>query len=545
MNNQIAFQTLKEAITILNNIKIPHFVMGGTLLGFVRNGDFILHDNDIDIGIFIENWSPKINEELQKAGFKWTRKLGTNESGLEYTFYKNNIQLDIFFWYKEQDYFWYGAWWKENKPENLIKLRFDKFTIVQSSMFNGELFSVPSNAEHWLEQIYGKDWIIPNQNYHWCASCQNIIQAPFDNKKEKTICLGMIVKNESKIIKETLEAAKAIIDYWVIIDTGSTDDTKEIIKDILKDIPGELIERPWKNFGYNRTELATLTKDKGDFSLILDADHVLEVNKLDKKLLIADWYMIFINEPLITYYYPLLLNNKYEWKSIGVTHEYWNAYNATIIENLNTLKINHRCAGDYRKIKFENDLKLLLEGIKQEPNNSRYAFYLAQTYNGLGNYEKAIEWANKRISLGGWQEEIFYSYYTIIHSKIRLERPFEEILDDMFKSYFYHPQSAESLYEVLRYCRVKKLYSIGYYIGKIAQQIKLPTTEKLFVRKSIYQYQILDELSVCAYHIGRFEESFALCTYILESNVCKGEDVLRIFANKQFSEKQLKKIKEE
>ena len=64
----------------------------------------------------------------------------------------------------------------------------------------------------------------------------------------KTLCLNMIVKNESHVIKRCLDSVKPIIDYWVIFDTGSTDGTQRIIQEVLKDIPGQLHERPWVNF---------------------------------------------------------------------------------------------------------------------------------------------------------------------------------------------------------------------------------------------------------------------------------------------------------
>ena len=73
----------------------------------------------------------------------------------------------------------------------------------------------------------------------------------------KTICLNMIVKDESHIIEETLNNITSYIDldYWVISDTGSTDNTKEIIKLFFekKKIKGELHEDSWKDFGHNRT----------------------------------------------------------------------------------------------------------------------------------------------------------------------------------------------------------------------------------------------------------------------------------------------------
>ena len=65
----------------------------------------------------------------------------------------------------------------------------------------------------------------------------------------------MIVKNESHIIEETLECISKYIDYYVISDTGSTDNTVEVINNFFdkKNIPGEIHLNKWKNFGYNRS----------------------------------------------------------------------------------------------------------------------------------------------------------------------------------------------------------------------------------------------------------------------------------------------------
>ena len=50
------------------------------------------------------------------------------------------------------------------------------------------------------------------------------------------ICLNMIVKNESKIITRLLDSLLKIIDHYVIVDTGSTDNTIEVISNYFKDI---------------------------------------------------------------------------------------------------------------------------------------------------------------------------------------------------------------------------------------------------------------------------------------------------------------------
>ena len=62
----------------------------------------------------------------------------------------------------------------------------------------------------------------------------------------KTLCLVMIVKNESKVIKRCFDSIVEHLDYWVIHDTGSTDDTPQIIESYMKEhnVKGELHHTP-------------------------------------------------------------------------------------------------------------------------------------------------------------------------------------------------------------------------------------------------------------------------------------------------------------
>ncbi|NGX45432.1 MAG: SPBc2 prophage-derived glycosyltransferase SunS [Chlamydiae bacterium] len=128
------------------------------------------------------------------------------------------------------------------------------------------------------------------------------------SEKQK-VCLNMIVKNESAVVKRSLGSVKPIIDYWVIVDTGSTDGTQEIIKEFMKEIPGELHERPWVNFEHNRNEALQLAKGKADYTLFIDADEELVYDKefalpnLDK-----DFYYL-TTEHGDTYYETIQLIN--------------------------------------------------------------------------------------------------------------------------------------------------------------------------------------------------------------------------------------------
>jgi glycosyltransferase involved in cell wall biosynthesis len=86
----------------------------------------------------------------------------------------------------------------------------------------------------------------------------------------------MIVKNEAHIITKTFDNLFSYLhfDYWVISDTGSSDNTKQLIIDYfkMKNIPGELLEHEWSDFGTNRTLALQCAYNKSDYLLIFDAD---------------------------------------------------------------------------------------------------------------------------------------------------------------------------------------------------------------------------------------------------------------------------------
>ena len=126
----------------------------------------------------------------------------------------------------------------------------------------------------------------------------------------KKICLNMIVKDESKVIERCLGSVKGLIDYWVIVDTGSTDGTQKVIAEFMKDIPGELHERPWVNFEHNRNEALALTKGKGDYLLFIDADEQLIFNDdFRMPALDVDLYFVPIRERASYVLRSLLVNN--------------------------------------------------------------------------------------------------------------------------------------------------------------------------------------------------------------------------------------------
>ena len=150
------------------------------------------------------------------------------------------------------------------------------------------------------------------------------------------ICLNMIVKNESKIIQRCFESLKSIVDYIVITDTGSTDNTVEIMNAYLTDnnVEGQIFYEPWKNFGYNRTNSILNAKKyfrgkgidmENIFLLLVDADMLVEILDTSFKSTLHhyDHYLVEQYNPGISYYNTRVMCLNREINCRGVTHEYY------------------------------------------------------------------------------------------------------------------------------------------------------------------------------------------------------------------------------
>jgi len=140
------------------------------------------------------------------------------------------------------------------------------------------------------------------------------------------ICLVMIARSEAHVIERCLSSVRPLITRWCIVDTGSTDGTPKLIQRTLADLPGELHDRDWVDFGHNRSEAIALAQGSADWLLLIDADEELHIDEgfsLPERSDIQAWQIRQIpcgtaNE----FFLPRLLRADHPWRFQGVVHEY-------------------------------------------------------------------------------------------------------------------------------------------------------------------------------------------------------------------------------
>jgi len=318
------------------------------------------------------------------------------------------------------------------------------------------------------------------------------------------LCLCMIVKNESKIIRRCFDSIVDYLDYWIICDTGSTDGTPELIKDYFKEknIDGKLFKVPWYDFGKNRTMLIqeavkTLNR-KNYYLLLLDADFEMRINdKNFKKTLDLNYEGFKIQyEGNNEYYRPILVSADYPWYFKHKTHEYLTCYEPHNQTKSSCMTIIEHPDGGAKSDKFERDIKMLTSEInesieKGEKPEARSFFYLAQSYECIGKINEAIEtyegYANQ---INKWDEEEYITLYRIANLRFNRGDPIESVAGYYVKAYLKRPTRLEALSSLTRHYQWRERYQEAYNYGMMYKKYyKSYPSDILFIDRFKHMFE--------------------------------------------------------
>ena len=305
-----------------------------------------------------------------------------------------------------------------------------------------------------------------------------------------------IVKDEAANIDRLLGSVDGVVDAAVFVDTGSSDDTMHM----LRRAGCAVHERPWVDFGHNRSEAFALARGTADWLLALDADMTVEIDSDFEPDPAVDAYLVRMGDnPDFAYRLPLLLRGDLPWESRGVVHEYTclpdREYIGVPTDKVRVTLHGNRSSPDRSRW----HASLLEADLAAHPDNARSVFYLANTYWDLHD-PRALAMYECRTRMGGYDEEVFYSLYRYALSLPTWPARFLGLL----RAWEYRPTRLEPLAAICRELNATSQHQTAYRFASVPI---VPTTDNLFVHAGVWRYGMDFERSIAAWWTGRRDES--------------------------------------
>jgi len=368
------------------------------------------------------------------------------------------------------------------------------------------------------------------------------------------IALLMMVKNEKKRLHVTLESVIGHVDSLIIYDTGSTDNTREIVREFSEKhkIPLNLIEGEFVDFATSRNVLLEEADRMSgvDFLLLMDTNDELrggkDLRKFCEQQMKTNETAYLVNQEWFfgenNFYYNIrLLKPNRTWRYQGVVHEWLQKQDQKDIYITHKVPLpvslfQDRTQDDDKTGKrFHRDKDLLLAEFEKDPTNSRTVFYLAQTYSCLNRHAESYHFYKIRADMPGFQEENFHCHlrmgdiakeHAIINNRypqnripreddtkeVSLLRSFTwEIALGHYMKAFEHTPRAEPMIAVAEYYRSIDKWLLSYNFARIACELDFPRDSILFIDNRAYDYTRFHLLGIVAFYCNKFTEGYQAC----------------------------------
>jgi hypothetical protein len=162
---------LQEADQAFREVGVEYWLDFGTLLGAYREGDFLKHDLDLDLGMYLKDYSPQIDQALQKRGFKKIKEylIDDGNFGREITYSYKGVGLDIFFYTQIDDTraYYHDFLWMEKNGKKVLRPR--QITLALEGtvplVFQGFTYKAPHPIEKHLADRYGEDFMVEKKEW--------------------------------------------------------------------------------------------------------------------------------------------------------------------------------------------------------------------------------------------------------------------------------------------------------------------------------------------------------------------------------------------
>lgn len=362
-------------------------------------------------------------------------------------------------------------------------------------------------------------------------------------ESDVTIGLSMIVKNEVATLPRLAATLDGQLSHWTIVDTGSTDGTVALAERLFAGVPGQVICDSWRGYGPSRNVALSQARPHTEWLLTLDADET--VHGALERAIPADFDGVEAEQHTDTLHFwmPRLVRSAEKWEWLGRAHECL-VMDGGVGRLMHTTSffVAHHSDGGNRATKFERELALLLADRDDDPTNSRTHFYLAKTYEDIGDLESAAASFRRRIALPGWEEETWYASWGLGRCLVKAGHV-DEGCGVLWAAWGARPWRAEPLWTLAEHYRQTSQWRLCFEVCELARRHCAVGTadpgngfggDRLFVHTEIYNWRLAYEQSICAYYVGEHELGKRLTEELLARTDVPPELVASITDNRRW-----------
>jgi GR25 family glycosyltransferase involved in LPS biosynthesis/predicted O-methyltransferase YrrM len=456
--------------------------------------------------------------------------------------HQNNIQQNIHERNIENIFFI-----KNDKLENFI-IYSENFEDIDSDLINDfdPIILTNYNEKIKLFELNKYKHFYFLSNSELCLYVPNFLHEKFinefyyyiDNQTNKfnydnLMNLCIMVKNGGELFEQMLKQNinNGFFDRWTILDTGSTDGTIEVIKNLLVGKKkGKLFEESFINFRDSRNRCLELAGTTCKYNIMLDDTYVIEgdlrafLNEIRGDQF-GDSYSLTIKSHDVEYISNRITKSERNLKYIYTMHEVIQDKdninvrvpdNRVYVNDLNNDYMQNR--SNSRK---EYDLKCLYEMLEEYPDDPRHLFYLAQTYKMLGDFEKAAEYYYKRafFKVDGFEQEKFDALFEFTRISIyQLNKPWK-----LYKMYYelcieWQPTRPEGNYFLGIHYFLDGEKETAFNHFKKAHQIGFPSHQQYSLKPTINYVFIPYYLTTLCYEFKDYKLGLDICSLYLQKN---------------------------
>lgn len=354
----------------------------------------------------------------------------------------------------------------------------------------------------------------------FCFIFSNTIITSHLQDYDPLLVVNIMVKDEEHSMRKTLEPFLETRDPrigYLIMDTGSTDNTIQTTLDLFKEYgvqKGYVVEKPFVNFAVSRNDAIRFAEEKFPYSgfiLMIDAEWFMQSvpDLLDfceqYKYHSENAFLLKIGNTSFENFLPRLFKPHKNLYFEGVVHEYLNTSSSIkVSEPVMAVYAPSNRGREQSQRRWTRDAKLLFDEHKRNPTDPRTTFYLAQTYACLGDLDNALYWYQFRTQQQGWDQENYMAYYrlgTVYDAK----GDWPNALVSFIKAYSMRPWRVEPLVAIASHYLKVQDFVTTFMFARQACEVERRASDVLFVDRIFYDYTRYDILAIASWYVGQYE----------------------------------------